>query len=383
MIRAIRAGMVAAFGPILLASCTTTEGLHYKDVFESFSLMKVPTDELEYFPLFLVDSGTGEPVSGAKFIVETEPEPISLEGDRIGQVLVPVKSELFKRDPPLRIEPDGVSVQARFNMEMEGHVRSVQLRSASEMECVGDSRVAVFFEGDDERYAHEVLLELRRARRIVGDTLGLEPITWAVIVESHEQEKGILYLTIPAVGYDSTWRCFREEWTSGEFMDVNVHEWTESTLTSRISTLYDDPRNRFIGDGLAEFATWKACGLLEDYGERLSIEQLGDRQTVDLLSEFRVIPGKILSRRKLDRGVAKYGFSPGYALAFAFWHELVEQYGADLPARLVEQLAEKPKVGADEALVLLEELTGDESIRDRVRSVDVAAARERIERLIP
>lgn len=352
--------------------------------------MKVPIDELEAFPLFLVDPKTDQPASGARLIVETEPEELVLEADRVGQVLIPVRSELFLENPSIRIEPEGVNFLVRLSGGLmvqssekpRFRIDSVELLSSHEMNKLGDARVAVFYVEVDSALAREILPELRRTRGVVKTTLGLEPRSWAVMVGGEQQEPGVFYLTVPAPGYDSTWSCFREEWKRGQFLDVNVHEWVETTLTSRLATLYDDPRNRFIGDGLAELVAWRACGLRDNYGDSLSPALLGNRETVDLLADFRVMSGKAFHHRKFEREVEKHGFVPGYALSFAFWHELIENHGADLPSRFVQQIAKKPRVRADEAIAVLEELTGDDTIRNRVRSADVEAARSRIARLV-
>ena len=343
--------------------------------------MGVPADRLEQFPVFLTHTDTDQPARGAKLIVETSPEPSVFESSHTGQVLVPVDSALLRQNPSVRVEPEGVSLVMRASAKLDGgRAKSVELRSASDLDKIGDSRVAVFYDEGDKALALEVRSELIRTRGVIKSVLGLEPKRWAVILETIRKEANVLYLTVPAAGYDSSWMCFKEDFESGEFMDFNPHEWTESTVTSALE-LYDDPRNRFIGDGLAEFVTWKANGLPKDYIERLSPAQIGDRETVDLLSAFQALPGKFLHRRRIDRLPAKLLYSPGYALSFAFWHELYEKHGSRLIPTFVEHMARQRPASAEDAIEILVELTGDETVGDRVRSADVAAARSRIERL--
>ncbi len=372
--------VLAACG--ILAGCAASE-YHYKDLFLPLSRMGVSPNRLEVFPVFLVHSDTKVAAPGARLIVDTSPEPTVFESDGAGQVMVPIDSALLWKNPPIRIEPKGVNLVVRISGKQTGRdVRSVQVRAAADLKKIGDSRVAVFHDDGDVALAREVQTELIRARGVIKSFLGLEPMRWAVILETNRKERDVLYLTVPAAGYESCWRCFKEDWESGAFMDINPHEWTESTLTSAFG-LYDDPRNRFIGDGLAEFVTWKVHGLPKDYIERLAPAQIGDRETVDLLSEFQVIPWKFTQRSRFGRVPEKVSFSPGYALSFAFWHALYEEHGSALCSTFVEKLARKPSASAEAAIAILVELTGDKTVGDRIRYANVEAARLRIKRLTP
>lgn len=363
-----------------LAGCAAPD-VRYKDLLAPLGRMGAPAHRLEEFPVFLVGSGTKSPVPGAKLIIDSSPEPMVLESDGAGQVMMPVDAALLRRNPPVRVEPDGVTLVMRYSGKFSGNrIRSVQIRSASGLAMAGDSRVAVFHEDGDEALAREVLAALMRSRDAVKSVLGLEPKRWAVILEPGAMEKNVLYLTVPAAGYESAWSCFREDWESGDFMDVNPHEWAESTLVSALE-LYFDPRNRFIGDGLAELVVWKVNGLPEDYAGRLSRGELGNRETVDLLSAFQAVPGRYLHRRGLQRGIAKHGFSPGYALSFAFWHELQEKHGPSITSAFVREMARRPSPSAEDAIAVLVQLTGDPGIGNRIRFADVEAARSRIQGL--
>jgi len=365
-----------------LAGCVNSK-VRYKDLLMPLSRMGVSANRLEAFPAFLLYPDSKAVPSGGRLILETSPEPTVFESDHAGQVMIPVTSALLRNNPPARFEPKGVNLVLRFSAKLDGNkVKSVQIFSPSGMKVKGDSRVAVFHEGGQENLASEVRSELLRARGVIKTMLGLEPLRWAVILETRRKEMNVLYLTVPAAGYDSSWRCFKEEWESGDFMSVNPHKWTESVLISAIA-LYDDPQNRFIGDGLAELVTWRISGLPKDYLQRLSPAQIGDQKTVDLLSAFRTIPDEILHLRKIGHGMEKHGFPPGYALSFAFWHELYEKHGSTLITRFVEKMRRHPSASAEDAIAILVELTGDKKLGDRIRFANVAAARSRIQRLLP
>lgn len=368
----------------MVAGCATTGGYRYRDLFLLLDRMEVPADRLEALPVFLVEADSGEPARGARVVVETEPEPLVLAGDEAGEVLIPVEAALRRRNPPIRIEPAEAKVRLVVTLsgKLSGReIEAVEVRTAAGKQRLGDSRVAVYHGNGETVLAREVRAGLIRSRQVVRSITGLEPLRWAVVIESAPKRPNVLYLTVPPPGQESAWICFREEWESGDFLDVNPHEWAEATLTSALG-LYDDPRNRFIGDGLAELVAWKVNGLPEDYGDRLSTEWVGDGAAVDLLTAFQVVPGRVFHRRRIERGLEKHGYVPGYALAFAFWHELYEAHGAGLTRAYVAELARQPSVRAEEAIAILARLTGDASVEQRIRAANVAEARRRIERLI-
>ena len=364
----------------LLASCTAG-GPRYKDLFVAFNRMGVPAKRMGQFPVFLADGKTGKPVPGASLIVDASPKPVVFKSDEAGQILIRIDSELLRTNPPFRIDQEGVELRMGFTMTLSGHAKSVRLHSVSGMKNFGDSRVAVFYKEEEEPLARKVHADLVRCRAGVRSVLGLEPVRMAVILDSARKEKDVLYLTVPAQGYDSTWVCFKDVWESGEFMRTTAHEWTESTIVSNLA-LYEDPRNRFIGDGLAEFGVWSIYGLPKDYRDRLSPAQMGDVKAVDLLSVFQVLPPSVLHWRRLDRGMKKHGYAPGYALSFAFWHELSERYGSNLISKFVKAMAGQKSPRAEEAIEILARITGDQRIGAKVRSLDVDAARSRIEQLL-
>lgn len=378
----LRFGLLAMAGGVV--GCATSDGYRYRDLFILLDRMEVRPDRLEALPVSLIDAETGEPARGARLIVDTEPAPRVLPGDASGQVLIPVEPGLRRENPPIRIEPPEARVRlvATLSGSLSGReIASVSVRSAAGRRRMGDAQVAVFYGAGETALARKVRAGLIRSRAVVRSITGLEPPRWAVLIEPGPREANVLYLTVPPPGYESGWLCFREEWDSGDFLDVNPHEWAEATLTSAFG-LYDDPRNRFIGDGLAELVAWRVNGLPPDYGDRLSPEQVGDRETVDLLSAFQVVPGRVFHRRRIERGLAKHGYVPGYALAFAFWHELYEAHGPGLTAAYVRELSRRPQVKAEEAIAILARLTGDETVGERIRAASVAAARLRIAGLI-
>lgn len=340
--------------------------------------MNVSASVLNEFPISLVDRQTGKPATNARLILDTKPEPLVLRSDSAGQVMVPVTKSLISANPVMRAEPPGIDTVVSLTATIHGQIEDVEVSSALELRKIGDANVAVFSEPEDAALARKVLAELMRARKEVRRLLGLEPERWAVIV-GPKRKRDVLYMTVPASGYDSTWMCFREEWDTGEFMRTNVHEWVESTIESRLS-LYNDPRNRFIGDGLAEYASWRLYGLGPEYRDRLSPSAI-QQESVDLLTAFQAVPGSAFHRKKFDKGIAKHGYSPGYALAFVFWHDLLKEHGTRVPSRLVASLIQHRPVSVERAIATLELITGEEGLEQQLRNMNVDEARRTIGRL--
>jgi hypothetical protein len=144
--------------------------------------------------------------------------------------------------------------------------------------------------------------------------------------------------------------------------------------------LYDaDPANRFIGDGLAETASYRWAGLPEGYARPLEALAAEGATTVDLLQRFQAVRGRgrmdlARLRRLLDQQV----FPPGYALSFVFWERLSEEHGPDLPRRFLSGLEQHHRRDHAAALAGLRELTRVQDLETRLRQADVSQALSRL-----
>jgi len=365
------------------AGCTSKSSTpRYKDLFVAFTKLDIePTDLDQGFPLFIVDE-KGDPKTGADLWLETEPERTHLTSNRFGQVIIPVSADLLAQNPELSGQP-GTSMSFRFSLKFSGQkVDEVIVRTTTEMNRQGNSHTVVYYDSHAKALADRVLRELERERKELRRLLGFEPVSWATLIDPEDQKKNTLYLTVPAPDCHNTWTWFGNQWRDGTVKRVNVHEWAESTLTERFPSLYDDPRNRFIGDGLAEWMSWKISGIDPSYVPSISSEVVS-KETINLLDAFHVVPGgKVLSRRKLITGLEKHGYAPGYAISFVFWHQLTAKHGEDLPARYLSALAKTNETISNEiAIAVLEEITGDSNLQEALKNTNVAHARQIIEDL--
>lgn len=364
-----------------LAPLDAADG-NYRDLFVWTRSLELPQKRLGRFPARIVEKGTDRPVPGARVGVLGPDSPLVWESDSQGIIWIPYDPKLYRANPPLRVEPGGVEFEVRFTATAtESNYQKVEWRTGSDLEKLGDARVAVFHREGDGALAREVLAEMIRCHASVKEVLGIEPVSTAAILETGKKENRVLYLAFSEPGYRDTWMCFQDRWKSGEFGRVHAHEVAESTLVAALP-LYEDPRNRFIGDGIAEWVSWSLQGLPSDYLEYLSPEKTGEADTVDLLEVFQAgkrLPGK---RGPGWRREHAGGYAPGYALSFAFWHALTEEHGAGLIQEFVAQIQGRGAVSAEESLAILSRLTGDPQLGRRVRSVSVGEARTRIESLM-
>lgn len=368
-------------GFLCLSTLGATDG-NYRDLFAWTRSMELPQKLLGHFPARMVEVGTDRPVAGARVVMLGSNPPLAWESNREGIVRIPFDPKLYRTNPPLRIEPGGVEFKVRFTATAIGaRFQRVEWRTGSDMQKLGDANVAVFHREDEGALAREVLAEMIRCHVSVKEALGIEPVASAAILETGDKENGVLYLAFSEPGYRDTWICFHDRWKSGEFSRVHVHEVTESTLVAALP-LYKDPRNRFIGDGIAEWVSWNLKGLPSDYLEYLSPEKTGRSETIDLLEVFQAsnrLPDKSgLGLRRENAG----GYAPGYALSFSFWHGLTEEHGAELIKEFLAQIQGREDLSAEESIEILTRLTGDPQLGERVRSVSVEGARKRIESLM-
>ena len=130
---------------------------------------------------------------------------------------------------------------------------------------------------------------LARQYELIAKTTGLGPVKWGIIVigEKHENTTHI----VPETGTGSSVWCYsRSEISGGHFARVNTHEWTEGTIGRHLRLYEVDPRNRFIGDGLAEYVAFLHVGVSDDYLAPLETLHASGVRSVNLLKEFRAFP---------------------------------------------------------------------------------------------
>ncbi len=167
---------------------------------------------------------------------------------------------------------------------------------------------------------------------------------------------------------------------SGGYFDyLNVHEWAEHTVTKRLPFLEEDRRNRFIYDGLAEYAACVHAGLRPKAPDSL-IRLRGDGITrVNLLKKFLAMRGQM--DQPMDDALREQGYAPGYALSFAFWYGLCERHGESVVREFLSLAAQSEKRETKSLVRILERVTGERDIWTRLKRADVLEGIELLKRL--
>lgn len=198
---------------------------------------------------------------------------------------------------------------------------------------------------------------------------------------------------------------------------INLHEWAELSLVQEELRLHRSDakgRNRFFADGLAEYTAFHYLNGRTAFSGKDNLERLlryGIRH-IDFTWHFRTtnweniradrknrLPRQSLARRKTPLPTARlfqdiqqagyeemlqHGFfkesilgsvrTAGYAVAFHFWEQLARQHGRDLPKRFLQSLAKADPQNRrfEDCLALLEQLTGETLLRNRIAAADLS-----------
>ena len=208
-------------------------------------------------------------------------------------------------------------------------------------------------------------------------------------------------------------------WHDNELVQwVNLHEWAELSLTQKEIRLHRSDakgRNRFFADGLAEYAAFHYyLNGNSAFSRKGSLERLlrYGIQHINFTWHFRTtnweniranrknrLPRQSLARRKtpppsdsIFQNIQQAGYEEmlqhdffqesilasvrmaGYPVAFHFWEQLAQQHGRDLPKRFLQSLAKAdPKNRRfEDCLALLEQLTGETLLRNRIIAADLS-----------
>ncbi len=344
-------------------------------------------DDAEHVYLGLSHAGTHEPAGNVAISILAGSGTIEIVSDKSGILKIPITQSLKDEDPPVVIHSWSV-LSAMSCLGGAGSFGAITWRSYSkanlvtlypqDKEAIVTPDFTVWYERDCRQEAEDVVSLLERQREVIRNMTGREPVEWCVVI-FRELTPNATYITRRAKSRPYVWCYSVDEVSNGIFAEINTHEWAEHTLTQGLAIYDHDRKNRFIGDGLAEYAAYLAMGRYR--GELPQHDIPEDDRYVDLLKEFparRFFP-------VLDVRVVIYSGRENegdhYALSFAFWKALCDEFGDDLPKRFLERFAESQKRDSQSAIAILENLTGAGDIRERLTHADVAAAAKLIEGL--
>ena len=170
----------------------------------------------------------------------------------------------------------------------------------------------------------------------------------------------------------SIWVYEQKDLSDGRFDGTNTHEWIESLLGHELDLHSADKkgRNRIFLDGLPDYGDYLVTGTVDGID---NVKKLSDQGIIeiDLTKKFTSVRlrGKgafsfdqILGDGELEQ---RYHIA-GYALSCLFWIELCEKHGDDLPRRFCSTLKEQRKRDFPSCIKILEKLTGESDLRERL-----------------
>jgi len=337
----------------------------------------------------LVEDPADKPLENARVKILSQGGRIELVSDAAGVVKVPVANSLRAENPPVIIHFDR-PLSIRFMVAGAGSYGNLTWRNYSKAalarlspegrgSIVADD-FSVWYDPECLDEAENVARLLARQRELIKDVTGLEPIKWGVLVLA-DLPANATYVAKRTKHGPLVWCYSAEEIRNGLFERLNTHEWTEHTLAESLDLYSRDRKNRIIGDGLAEYVSFLAAGLPPGYGDDLQDLLEKNSTHVNLMKTFRCrLFFPVLDVRVIIWSTPK-DESAGYILSFAFWHDLCDKYGKDLPSRFLAEFAASRRRDSKTAVAILEKLTGDHALRERLEHGDVAKALDLVKSL--
>lgn len=237
------------------------EGSRLPDMLVTQIVEKFPENAGFPFAATLLDAA-GEPAAGASVTISWGDGSLEAAADQDGRIEFTALPEIITEvelsaADGITVEFDAFTPQSlRVNTTAEKPDPPVVVKSGAgtlEVETLrsGDGLV-VRHTPDDAALAKRVMQELSEIRSFLAGALNFE-VSSREFGATLDRGDGLgpdgLAIPMPA-----------KEWekTSGLARWVTIHEWVEFTLMASIS-YRDDPELRWVGDGIAEFASLSYC----------------------------------------------------------------------------------------------------------------------------
>jgi len=297
------------------------------------------------------------PIAGLSVRIQSTDEPVTLISNANGIVRVPLSPKLAEENPTVALDP-ARPVRTLFSYsrgQLLFATPTVGTITTEGCRRIDGDGYAVWYRKGCGSAAEAASSDMKRQRETVAKITGLTPISMgAVVVPSMNvfMNYAVGQQDFPGV----VWCYSAKEIASGYFAAANVHEWTELTVATRLNLYEHDARNRWIGDGLAEYTR-----VISEGG---------------VLSQDTYRPRKCIRKgvHQFDLLNAKPQDYIRYQMGLVFWKKLCDEHGQDLPAKFLARLKEEKTRDSDAAIRILEELTGDGRIREKLTKADVDEA---------
>lgn len=336
----------------------------------------------------LVDSETEKPLEAVTVRILSTDAPLTLQTDATGRMDIPVHPGYLIENPWIQHDAGG-SVKLVFSFTASMNTRDSTTRhvDVKGMSRAKNKQASILFPPGAMEKTRQTFTSLGKQYKLLAQTFEVRPVPWTVVLLT-EKDEGVSYIVPQHAELPHAWAYSYAELNSGKFLRSNTHEWAEVTIENWLQLHDSDEmgRNRIIVDGLAEYAAFLAAG--PDPKDAEQLRKFADAGTtvVDLTAEFRSIrmrsddlEGPLIDEMRTF--IKQRGFPAGYPLSFVFWYELNQTHGEDLPKRFLTRIHKEDNRDFENCIAVLEELTGEEDLAQRLLRADVSHAIEVLDSL--
>ncbi|MFO1497345.1 MAG: hypothetical protein U1G07_02930 [Verrucomicrobiota bacterium] len=310
----------AALGMLGLPGCSPMQSeIRYRQFLGPIASMAGP--ESISIPCQLTTESGAAPLPGPKFELLSKAGAILIESDADGRIALPRRPEILQENPPLRKLYSGkLHYEIKFTGAVAGRNGKALLMSVQGKPHMEVDRVRVWYPPGEEETARALLSALQSQAQCIHRLLGLSPVPWAIDLISAPPAGTDMMTAQDQPGW-SIWTYATGRVQSGEYVAINVHEWTEATLDHHLDLAGADGsgRNRVWTDGLAEYVATQYQGKQPpDYAFALYDLIARGATHVDLTEAFRSLRGRTRPGESLRQLIDRKVFPAGYPLSFAF-----------------------------------------------------------------
>ncbi|MBD3286945.1 SUMF1/EgtB/PvdO family nonheme iron enzyme [candidate division WOR-3 bacterium] len=203
-------------------------------------------------------------------------------------------------------------------------------------------KIKILYNETDKKYALLVMDVMQSNQRIIDSVLGVNILSPLKIILSNKPSAlhiGGWGSTVPPAGEE-----IYKDWP---------HEWVESSLSLNLD-IYNDPKNRWIGDGLANYISFT---IAERFFPNGIVNLKGKIPEEDSNRIYNLCNWKTGGFRDLTGG-REVGLE-GYVLAPFFWARIIEKSGKpNLISEFLTDFKQEEDKSCKNAITVLSQLSG-------------------------
>jgi hypothetical protein len=319
------------------------------------------------------------PEPGPKLEIHSNNGVITLESDADGYIKYPFNLSLFRENPIVIKLDNNIAFELRLSSVLRPGVKQLRELSVGDKQYIDCGSCRLWYPTGHLEIAKEISKDLKAACTFIRRELGVTPIFWGINLVAQDLSK-VNYTTLQDYPKWYTWSYTIDEITSSGARTNIVHEWVEATLGECVGLKQSSVggSNRFVFDGLADYISIRFTKYVPAfYLPELQALLNTSVNTVDLPNQFRWQPKQYQNPEELTDELIQ--FRAGYPLSYAFWEDLSQKYGRDIPKRFISQLQQGDKSDTESCIHTLEQLTGSNQIQAKLETIDVGKVMELIQ----